>query len=92
MLPSQLEVILVRDLAGKFIGSKTFIEQLEEAVPYFYDQVGQHLRAYVVPPPRLRKEDSSTEPEPLVEVAERAEVIASEATDETQDSEFMPSS
>lgn len=42
MLPSQLEVILVRDLAGKFIGSKTFIEQLEEAVPYFYDQVGQH--------------------------------------------------
>ncbi len=84
-VPSQFEVILVRDLAGKFIGSKTFIEQLEQAVPYFYDQVGQHLRAYVVPPPRLRKEDSGTEPEPpLVEVAERAEVMASEASDETQ--------
>lgn len=56
VVPSRFEVLLIRDLAGKFSGSKTFLEQLEEVVPHFYEQVGQHLRAYVAPPPRLRRE------------------------------------
>jgi hypothetical protein len=43
------------DIAGRFAGSRTFIELLEKLVPRFYEQVGQHLRAYVVPPPRPRK-------------------------------------
>lgn len=84
LVPTQFEVLLVRDLAGKFGGTKVFIEQLEEAVPYFYEQVGQHLRAYVAPPPPLRKADSAAETDtPLEEVAEEAEAAASEATDDT---------
>src|SRR5690606_39895020 len=41
--------------AGRFAGSKTFIEHLEQIVPRFYEQVGQYLRAYVAPPPKPRQ-------------------------------------
>jgi hypothetical protein len=85
LLPTQFDVLLIRDLAGKFGGTKVFVEQLEEAVPYFYEQVGQYLRAYVAPPPPLRAAASAAETdEPLEEVAEEAETAASEATDDTQ--------
>lgn len=57
----QVEILLVRDLAGKFAGAKTFIENLEGAVPHFYEQVGQHLSPYVAPPPRVRRDKSETE-------------------------------
>lgn len=85
LVPTQFEILLIRDIGGKFGGSKTFIEHLEAAVPYFYEQVGQHLRAYVASPPRLRKEDQSAKKaeEPLEEFAEEAEAAASEATNNT---------
>lgn len=51
--PVAFEVTMVRDLAGKFSGAKTFIERLEEFVPEYYENVGQHLRAWVAPPPKL---------------------------------------
>ncbi len=51
--PWGFEVIMVRDLAGKFSGSRTFIEHLETAVPEYYENVGQHLRAWVAQPPKM---------------------------------------
>lgn len=84
LVPTQFSVLLVKDLAGKFSGSKTFIEHLEEAVPQFYEQVGQHLRAYVEPPPRVRKESRDAESdEPLKDISHEAASAASEAVDET---------
>ena len=53
LLPQYFEVILVRDLAGKFSGTRNFVEHLESAVPNYYEQVGQHLRAWVSPPPKI---------------------------------------
>ncbi len=53
--PSSFEVFYIVDLASKFQGNRVFIEQLEEAVPFFYAQVGQHLRAWVAPPPKVKK-------------------------------------
>lgn len=61
--PVAFEVFHMVDLAGKFSGSKVFIEQLEIAVPYFYEQVGQRLRAWVEPPPKIRKRDPAEKPE-----------------------------
>src|SRR3546814_14572946 len=58
LVPSRIEVVLVRELAGKFAGAKTFIEQLEAMVPHFYEQVGQYLRAYNAPPLRTRREEA----------------------------------
>ena len=63
LVPRALEVALVRDIAGKFAGSRTFIEHVEEIVPTFYAQVGQHLRAWQPAPPKPPKqtEDSGAE-------------------------------
>ncbi|MDI5936367.1 hypothetical protein [Halomonas kalidii] len=43
------------DLGHSFADNKIFIEELEKAVPHFYQQVGQRLGAWVAPPPKLRR-------------------------------------
>lgn len=55
LAPHRFEVMLVRDLAGKFTGRRTFIEHLEQVVPEFYREVGQHLRAWIPSPPKPKK-------------------------------------
>ena len=52
LVPQHFEVIMVLDLAGKFAGSRTFIDALDAFVPLYYENVGQHLRAWVPPPPK----------------------------------------
>lgn len=54
LAPRALEVRMVRQPAGKFAGSRKFIEYLEEAVPTYYDQVAQHLRPWQPAPPKPR--------------------------------------
>lgn len=56
LAPHRLDVLLVRDLAGKFSGRRTFIDHVESVVPDYYKQVGQHLRAWVPPPPKPKPE------------------------------------
>lgn len=56
-LPTRFEVAIVRDLAGRFSGRQTFIDDVEAAVPDYYDRVGQHLRAWTPPPPPIEKRD-----------------------------------
>ena len=46
MVPHGFEVLMITDVAGRFSGRRTFIEDLERAVPEFYDKVGQHLRRW----------------------------------------------
>jgi len=85
LVPTQFEVLLIRGLAGRFSGTRTFIEHVEQAVPYFYEHVGQHLRAYVPPPPRLRTKAETDKPEDaLEEVAEEAETAASRAAEKAR--------
>lgn len=56
LAPRAFEVLMVKDLAGKFSGARSFVEHLERIVPEFYDQVGQHLRAWRPAPPKPRTE------------------------------------
>ncbi len=56
-VPTSFEVIMVRDLAGRFPGHRTFIEDLESLIPEFYDRLGQHLRPWTPPPPSIDKRD-----------------------------------
>jgi hypothetical protein len=51
--PQAFEVQLVKDLAGKMSGQRTFIETIEITVPQFYHNVGERLRAWVAPPPKI---------------------------------------
>lgn len=52
------ELLLIKDLGAKFNQRRNFISELEKAVPEFYEQIGQHLRAWMAPAPRLREEKS----------------------------------
>ena len=72
--PHGFEVLLVRDLAGKFSGAKTFIEQLEATLPHYYEEVGQHLRAWVPPPPK---------PKEVVDVLDQATLTEDDSGAET---------
>jgi hypothetical protein len=77
--PSQVvlsfEILLVKDLMGRFAQRRNFISELEAAVPEFYEQVGQYLKAWQPSAPRIREERSAPEavmPEALSEDAETA--------------------
>jgi hypothetical protein len=50
-----LEVVYEMDLAGKFSGRKVFVEELEKAVPHFYQEAGQLLKAWTPPPPKISR-------------------------------------
>ena len=55
--PTSFEVVMIRDLAGRFSGRRTFIEDLENLIPEFYDRIGQKLRSWAPPPPSIDKRD-----------------------------------
>jgi len=68
-----LEVVYEIDLAGKFNGRKVFVEELEKAVPHFYQEAGQLLKAWAPPPPKIATSDS--EPEESCVNKQRLEAI-----------------
>lgn len=58
------EVVYQVDLAGKFAGNRVFIDELEKAVPHFYQEAGQKLKAWTPPPPKIKRkseQDSQVE-------------------------------
>ena len=46
MAPTSFEIVMIGDIAGRFSGRRTFIEDLEKLIPEFYDEIGQHLRPW----------------------------------------------
>jgi len=60
-LPTFLEVIRVIDLAARFKGAKTFVEDSYREFPLFYQDVGQHLSQWVAKAPKV-KEPETVEP------------------------------
>lgn len=79
VVPSAFEVFYLVDLAGRFAGNKVFIEELERAVPHFYEQIGQRLRAWVPPPPKISRKNAADGTE--TQEREEDEAVASEAGD-----------
>jgi len=67
MVPHTFEVVLVRDLGAKFSGVRTFIEGLEDAVPAFYERVGQNIRAWQPPAPQIKGGGDGAFEDPVVE-------------------------
>ncbi|MBV7255545.1 hypothetical protein KCG44_01965 [Pacificimonas sp. WHA3] len=64
------EILHICDLGGRFAQRRTFIDELEMAVPAFYEHVGQHLKAWAKPAPKLeqsRAEPDSVSPSALSE-------------------------
>lgn len=52
---SSFEVVYARDLAGRFAQRKNFVADLEQAIPDFYEQVGQHLKAWQPQAPKIKE-------------------------------------
>ncbi len=86
LVPVGFEVMMVRDLAGKFAGTKTFIEGLEDFVPLYYENIGQYLRAWVAAPPKVIQpvqSEALADPKGLIATAEaRPEESAPDADSE----------
>lgn len=53
-IPKELEVWVVIDLAGRFRGSKTFIEEIEKGLHQFYTLVGQRLSKWQPKAPQIK--------------------------------------
>jgi hypothetical protein len=47
------EVLMVKDLAGRFAQRRNFVGDLEQVLPDFYEQVAQHLKAWQAKAPKL---------------------------------------
>ena len=52
--PAYFEIWMETTNHKAFIGRSKFIEELEQIVPSFYEHVGQHLKPWVPPPPKMR--------------------------------------
>ena len=74
------EVILVKDLGARFAQRRNFISDLEATVPAFYEQVGQHLKAWQPSAPRIREERAEPESVGPAALKEAAEEVASDDT------------
>ncbi|WP_411817010.1 hypothetical protein [Hyphococcus sp. DH-69] len=72
MVVTSFEVLFIRELGGKFSGVRTFIEGVENAVPDFYENVGQHLKAWTPTAPQLKgkTEPSDVSPQAIYREAE----------------------
>ena len=57
----RFEICMIRQLGKRFGQPKNFIGELEHLVSDFYEAVGQYLRAYQSPAPRVRKDRSNPE-------------------------------
>jgi hypothetical protein len=51
--PAAFEIILTRDLAGRYKGAQTFVQDGQAVLLEFYTVIGQHLREWVATPPKL---------------------------------------
>lgn len=85
-LPMSFKIMMVRDIAGRFSGNRTFIEEIEKIVPEFYENVGQNLQQFRPKPPQIKSQkpgiDATTDAAPgLQEVAVAANDAAEEALD-----------
>jgi len=89
--PHAFEVQLIRDLAGKISGARTFIESVEVAIPEFYQQVGQRLQSWVAPPPKIKVEqDQEPDPLPSQPVEPEPAIPARNLDDQQQESDRKP--
>src|SRR5690606_28093368 len=73
--------MMVRDIAGRFSGNKTFIEELERLVPEFYENVGQHLQPFRPKPPQLKPEQGEGAVEAVPDTSKGMQDVALAAND-----------
>jgi hypothetical protein len=66
------EITMTSNSARRFVGRRTFIEDLEHLVPSFYEQIGQNLRAWTPSPPKPLHTVDEAEASPTPKVIPQA--------------------
>ncbi|MXW00792.1 MAG: hypothetical protein F4X59_09830 [Holophagales bacterium] len=59
-------IIMQQELSGQFRSRKKFVARLEELVDDYYARVGQHLRAWQEPPPKVASRGETAVNQPAV--------------------------
>ena len=59
VIPNKLEIVYFNELAGKFSGSKNFVQEFMNSFEIFYEKVVQNIEAWKPKPPKLEKEKVS---------------------------------
>jgi len=73
------EVTMIESLTGSFSSPRKFIQIVEAFVPAFYRDVGEHLRAWIPPPPKMREPESGApDPTPNGDSANPTQVASEE--------------
>lgn len=83
------EVVLAKDLAAKFSQRRNFLIEMEQTVAEFYERVGQHLRPWLAPAPKLKEdkvEPATVGPEVLRQEAEQSALERHESNAATKPS------
>ena len=86
LMPVAFEVVKVLDVGARFRGARIFVEEIDALLPAFYSEVGQYLKAWVPPPPKVEKvkqrEGSPSEMQPqAADGGERARVKKGHSVD-----------
>lgn len=66
-------VFMARRLGAKFIQQVNFIKELEDAVPFFYREVGQNLTEWRKPAPRIKEDKLNAEDVSVAALQDEAE-------------------
>lgn len=61
--PVAFDVLMVRDLVGKFSGRSTFIKAVEDVVSRFYEVAGQNLQSWTPKAPKVSKDKEGEAPD-----------------------------
>jgi len=78
---TSFEILLVRELGARFAQRRNFVLDVQKAVPEFYDQVGQNLKAWQPPAPALpeaKAQPSDVAPEALRQQADETALARDE--------------
>jgi hypothetical protein len=78
---SSFEILLVRDLGARFAQRRNFVADVQRALPDFYEQVGQNLKAWQPPAPPLpedKAQPSDVAPEALRQQADETALARDE--------------
>lgn len=65
-LPTFLEITRVIDLAARFKGARTFVEDSSREFPLYYQDVGQHLSKWVAKAPKVKETEPVEPPIPTI--------------------------
>lgn len=83
-LPTSIEVQRVVDLAVRFKGAATFVEDIKRELPSFYKDVVQNVSNWVAKAPKFAEQPSTPPENDIVELIQEVEVLG-ESTAGTQE-------